>query len=326
MINEENKTLYSAKFIAAILVIFIHCMFPGNVGIIIKNIARFAVPLFFIISGYYWKSSHKNDGDNKKNKRRINRALRLLLYSVLLYGIVNVTLSFFSGSIHSFITSISDIHNWIYLIVFNYTTPFLGVGHLWYLLALLYVYFLIVIVEKRNLWRLANILSVIILIMTFVIEYTSFFTSSNIPGFYYRNWLCIGFPMFVLGRFISEHKDFFSKIDLRICSIIYIILFVIETLLFNDSLEILVNSLVACLIIMCLSIKNPNIDLYSICGKKYSQWIYIYHYLFVIGASIISSRLNNTMVNWINPIVVLTATFLFCLLTDKMNKKIIASN
>lgn len=48
-----NKCLNFAKGVACILVVFIHCQFPPPVGRYVISIARAAVPLFFMVSGYF---------------------------------------------------------------------------------------------------------------------------------------------------------------------------------------------------------------------------------------------------------------------------------
>lgn len=68
-----NNRLYFWEGIACIFVVLIHCQLPGRVGIVTETIARFAVPLFFSISGYYWakveinKELIKQDVKLKKN-------------------------------------------------------------------------------------------------------------------------------------------------------------------------------------------------------------------------------------------------------------------
>lgn len=54
MINTKNiDSLNCAKGIACVFVILIHCTFPGIVGEMLRAIARFAVPLFFTVTGYF---------------------------------------------------------------------------------------------------------------------------------------------------------------------------------------------------------------------------------------------------------------------------------
>lgn len=59
MINTKNiDSLNCAKGIACIFVILIHCTFPGIVGEMLRAIARFAVSLFFTVTGYFLLDSH----------------------------------------------------------------------------------------------------------------------------------------------------------------------------------------------------------------------------------------------------------------------------
>ena len=53
MNTQKNYTLELLKLFASYMVVFIHIMFYGEMGIIMDTLARFAVPLFFLISGYY---------------------------------------------------------------------------------------------------------------------------------------------------------------------------------------------------------------------------------------------------------------------------------
>lgn len=61
MKKTRNSTLNALKGIACFSVIMLHCAFPGMVGKIIYGIARFAVPMFFAISGYYVYSCNSKD-------------------------------------------------------------------------------------------------------------------------------------------------------------------------------------------------------------------------------------------------------------------------
>ena len=49
----RNGIVSAYKLIAACAVVFIHFPFPGAFGKWVDCLARFAVPLFFAISGYY---------------------------------------------------------------------------------------------------------------------------------------------------------------------------------------------------------------------------------------------------------------------------------
>lgn len=53
MTVQKNDTLELIKLFASYMVVFIHVMFYGTVGEAMNALGRFAVPLFFLISGYY---------------------------------------------------------------------------------------------------------------------------------------------------------------------------------------------------------------------------------------------------------------------------------
>ena len=63
---ERNNGLDALKFMAAFMVVCIHIQFPGEVGGYLTTLARVSVPIFFMITGYFYQ----NIVDNKKIKRQ----------------------------------------------------------------------------------------------------------------------------------------------------------------------------------------------------------------------------------------------------------------
>ena len=56
----RNHVLDAEKAVAAYMVVFLHLHFPGVTGEIFNAAARFAVPFFFMISGYFcWRKDGK---------------------------------------------------------------------------------------------------------------------------------------------------------------------------------------------------------------------------------------------------------------------------
>jgi surface polysaccharide O-acyltransferase-like enzyme len=49
----KNNTLNFIKTIACAMVVFIHIKFPYEYGYYVNTLARFGVPFFFMISGYF---------------------------------------------------------------------------------------------------------------------------------------------------------------------------------------------------------------------------------------------------------------------------------
>ena len=59
ILENRNNNLDILKTICAFLVICIHIPFPGSVGAIITPLARIAVPIFFMITGYFYNRTSK---------------------------------------------------------------------------------------------------------------------------------------------------------------------------------------------------------------------------------------------------------------------------
>ena len=55
------NSLDCLKGIACIAVVLIHYNFPGDFGLAVKSFCRFAVPVFLIISGFFFLSDGKMD-------------------------------------------------------------------------------------------------------------------------------------------------------------------------------------------------------------------------------------------------------------------------
>ncbi|VPF76639.1 transmembrane protein [Streptococcus pneumoniae] len=76
-----NSTLHAIKVLACFSVVAIHIWLPGKIGAFYQIIARFAVPMFFLISGFYSYNISKN-----KIQNRIKKIFRLILRSTF-FGI-----------------------------------------------------------------------------------------------------------------------------------------------------------------------------------------------------------------------------------------------
>jgi len=69
----DNTTLHAIKTLACFSVVAIHIWLPGKIGAVYQIIARFAVPMFFLISGFYSYNISKS-----KIQQRIKRQPRYI--------------------------------------------------------------------------------------------------------------------------------------------------------------------------------------------------------------------------------------------------------
>lgn len=83
MRSDTNHCLDCIKGIACICVVFIHVHFPGWFGEIVWRLSQFAVPIFFITSGYFAYNC-----TNEILKRRAKRMLCLSMWTTALYWVV----------------------------------------------------------------------------------------------------------------------------------------------------------------------------------------------------------------------------------------------
>ena len=54
MINKRYESLDCLKGVACLAVVFIHYNFPWDLGIIVRTLAKIGVPIFFLISGFFF--------------------------------------------------------------------------------------------------------------------------------------------------------------------------------------------------------------------------------------------------------------------------------
>ena len=84
------------RFITSILIVFIHCPFPGTFGQYCINLGRFGVPFFLIVSG--WFSYHPNkDTLLSRLRKKFFDTLKLLGTVTIAYCIMNSIKSVVSG-------------------------------------------------------------------------------------------------------------------------------------------------------------------------------------------------------------------------------------
>lgn len=278
--TEINYSLNVIKCLSIFAVICIHCGFYNLSlkGLIIDSLSRFAVPIFFLISGFF---SYYENNDYAVNKYKI-RIIRLLK----LYVIANLLYFIFYWIIGQF-TSLNDIillfnlHACFNYIMLNLTPV---ACHLWFISALLYCYILFFIIRKLNFNP--NKLYVyipLLLIGSLLLGEFSHFLGWSVPFEYYRNFLFMGLPFFTLGYFIHDNKENFinvlSNSNLIFLMILGLLFTAFETIVVGKN-ELYIGSIVfaVCLFLWC--VENPNRLDFKVSGwigKNLYTLMYILH-------------------------------------------------
>lgn len=291
--NNRNAWLDIIKFFASLMVVFIHISFPGQLGKTVDALARFAVPLFFMVSGFF------SFGLTPKNIiRRLIKIIYLYFIASLIYYLVDVTYYSLISIKHkdfsllfNYFNNKFTLNNLILFLFFNF--PFSSI-HLWFLLALIYVYCIWLIVLKLHISDKVIFITGIILLLThlFLGEFLSIFHIA-IKTKYIRNFALMGLPFFCFGYLFNKCKIWLKSIKNGFLVVILLLSFleiVLSNLLVGRN-ELYLGSVFCCFSFLIIAIKledKPTNRLLCVISSTNTD-IYIYH---LVIANVISTFLS----------------------------------
>jgi len=203
---KRNQSLECCRMIAAFFVVIIHTQFPGPMHEFVNCVGRFAMPLFFGISGYFSLGA-----GSRKLGRRFASVLRLNVIASAACLLLSCSLAVCRGEgllsyVRSVFPSMRGLSNWLFLNI----NPF-G-GHLWYLAAIAVCYgmlwgyvrfFEADQVDYRPLYAV----SAALFFIRFAVGDVLRSIGLGIPFYLCRDGLFLGLPMFSLGLFLRQHRD-----------------------------------------------------------------------------------------------------------------------
>lgn len=263
----RNHCFDFLKGIACIFVVFMHCEFPGDLGILVQCISRFSVPFFFMISGYF---CYRTDGATDYLKK-IKHIGVIILGAVILYLIVT--------PIYKSECSITlqDLVKWLF---FN-VPPYIA-AQLWFLFALLYDYILFALVERFKLRKLAYIAIPIGIAAYILLAQGALLLGFSILNLVYRNFLIEGFPLFALGFWIHEHQEHIkiSNKALLLIVLITTALCPLERWLIGRDFGVNIVTFPQVTALFLLGVQNPGFGggkRLTRLGAVYSMYVYILH-------------------------------------------------
>lgn len=266
-------------------------MIPGKMGLIARGMARFAVPFFFAVTGYF------SFGANGRTiERRLFKIIRLMFFATLLYLLWGcIEAHCFTGEgIRHYLSrkiTVTSLSRWLFL----EQNPF--AGHLWYLTASTYLYFFLIIflhlsnstgkVTWHGTFRTVGIVGICI-----AITLDLFANGNGLKVAYnvYRNLLCLGAPLFSMGLFVHSHQRIirqnivskFGFTRLRIVIIGGLVLSALQETGVGKS-EIPIGSLISACVMIILADSFPIpksrflVRLSTFPLSKISTYIYIIH-------------------------------------------------
>lgn len=305
-----NKKLNLLKGFACIGLIFIHIEFPGLFGKIVADISAFAVPAFYMISGYY--SYGKN---SEVIRKRMKKIAVIFLIGYILFFVYSVTLAW---SHHNIAGWFAENYNWktpVKYIVF--CTVDFGIP-LWYLIAMLEVYAVWLIVIKRN--KEKDALKLIPLLFILQIILITYCKTMHLSWYWKTNFLTRAMPWFLLGQYMrSEKVSKMNKYKLLLIALAGCLIVIAPTV-FKLPLGLMTIGYIPLVFgLFGLCLKEPG---KSICrpiefiGKELSMYVYLFHgmirgVVFFLLASVLKTDEKLSM--WLRPVAALIITVLLSL-------------
>lgn len=285
--KKDNKNIiYSLnflKFLAILSVIYIHWgIFPTvqYKGLVIDALSRYAVPVFFLISGFF---SYYDDNSIAlyKYKARMVKLIKLLIIGNILYFLFEFY-TYYSGNLSMVILEKFSLYRIFYYIIYD-ISPF-GT-HLWFLFALIYCYLLFYILTKFSISprKLYKFIPLLIVVSLFMSEFCKLI-GMIFPPEYYRNFLFMGLPFFTLGYYIHDNECKLCKLSNSSAIILAVFGFLLTILevSFVGMSEIFVGTIIFIIFVFIWCIKNPNKLYFKITdfiGGKIFASMYILHVL-----------------------------------------------
>ena len=326
MRTKTNHCLDCIKGIGCICVVFIHVKFPGCFGDIVGRLSQFAVPVFFLTSGYFAYSLDK-DCTDRMVKRRAKRILGLSVWTTCFYWLTTRAYSWIrngcplGGDVNAFLVGAAKF-------LFLQDVDFSGGAHLWFLWALLWCYVIVLAVNHLSLWRWVYRL-VPLLVVLVVIQYAcrmyfewTWHTTNFLPAITYV----------MTGFSLAAHYDKLRSVtNSQLLAMIVVGELISLVNLLHPVYDFSeVGIIVASISMFIYAIKN---DIFiieksiEIIGRKYSLNIYIYHIILSIIVTKVFKIIGINylmMVELLKPILVVLLTLFFAIFWVKVDiRKII---
>ena len=297
--HSKNR-IYGLDILKVFCITFIILLHTGALksclSINLDPICRFAVPCFFMITGFFYHSTV----NAKRDVSQIKKVIILILIANVVLILLNVIDCLLSGkSVVDWLLSCVSIKKMIRLFLFNngIIDGRFGSDYIWYLNALLYVLVIAYIFRKLGIFKVLYYLTPILLICGFVIECFSqqlfgVNFSAEASYCYYRNFLTVGIPYFCIGSFLSRF-DFGKikkhKFTLLFLSVILLCVSFVEfrvelhfSLCTNGEFFIVTPFYsIGFFLFFCSAFvyKKPNriFGFIALVGERYVVWIYLFH-------------------------------------------------
>lgn len=317
--KQYNYCLDFIKGIACIFVVFLHCEFPGTTGVVVQAFSRYCVPLFFMVSGYYYLSEKTLDVAERKRKAwHIGKITAWATLFYILFGIVRSLITHTTWADFS-------IYNIVAFLGFN--QMFFVVSQMWFLYALLYVYVALIFLNQDWYRRYSVRIAVICITLYVLLAQGLHVVGIYVPNFVYKNWLIEGFGFFTIGFVLHQYQERIRVSNKVLIGIVVLtsLLCVFERYLLRRDFGVNICSIPQVLALMLYAINNPSRHAGAIqrLGRDYSMMVYILHPAIWHSMDGIYQYIeiwDNMPAQYLKPIVVVGLSILLAIAFNKIVK------
>lgn len=321
-VSKEIPSIYFLKVLMTIFIILLHagCFFGSDrFYLLVWPLFRIAVPVFFMISGYFLCADSVEKYHNHVC-RKIGSLVKFGLVSILMYTVYTMATQ---GVPHVIAETVS--FKSVVLFLVSNRLPY-G-EHLWYIFAYIYlilftdVFFIIkkdISVSWGGVIFLLSISYVAIFIFCFIVK---------MPDVVSRSWLICGLPCFFVGWLARRHK--LSEMTNQYLLVSIIIFLIIISIIENNNycnykmgdLYFSTIPLSLCLFLYFIKNKDFGNKWLSNLGKRYSMWIYVAH-IMAIGvvkhACLLLNPDKNLLLGVVCVFLVFIISVIFSIFMDKL--------
>ena len=267
---KRNHAIDAVRAVACAFVLFVHATFPNPFGLYVAAAARFAVPFFLMVSGYYAFCSEEA-GALRVARRRLVSTAKLTFIGTLFYAVSNTGRQLLQGQpAFSWLDSLLNPQGLFNFFVYNRAIFLSSV--MYYLFMLLYVYGIFILLIKTRTLKAAYACIPVLLIACVALD--EFFGQ---PWYYAGNFLLTGLPFFLLGHFFAHRPPRFAHPGRLILP--GLLLTLVETALFGEA-YCYVGTLMTAIGLFLFCLNAPDVKLPQALvrfGRSCSVTVFIIH-------------------------------------------------
>lgn len=314
---ERNYTIDIFRIIGAFCVVALHSpldALPNNAALFLRLLCRWAVPFFFLVSGYFIAKNVKKRG-NEVYLKSINNLLAIYVVSNIIYAVFYLVDANPDTTAELTFTKLLSGQS----------------GHLWFVAASIFGLLLLQYCSNRysdgKLLAIGAFSFVAILALSGYSPLTGLTTQRETTRY------LTAIPFLFTGFLIARHEGFIARLSVIGCVAALIAGVALE---FGEAFflykkfgagphnqELLIGTAIIALGLFCLSLTYviPTDNAFSRAGRQYSLLVYLYHPV-IIGAIYHFANQFPRILNMASPAVAFAVTLGFMMFFRKFIPKL----